>query len=127
MRKLYRPDVTTEEDKKLKSLLASYIIIALMICVFWFFLLYIIWPAPAKAGQRDLERIGLGLVQKSLNKRVVVTPRQSWTEYQPGRTGVEYRVIICPRGRERDRNERRQYSEANFGQGSQQVDPFCRP
>jgi hypothetical protein len=42
----------------------------------------------------DLEQwLGRDLVKRSLNKKITVTPRGSWTEHRPAGTGIDRHII----------------------------------
>ena len=77
-------------------------------------------------GQQDLRWMGLDYVGKSLNKQVVVTPRQSWTNHQPGNTGVDYRVVVCPTiTKEGKNNEKRTNAASSTWNSGTPNNPFC--
>ena len=55
----------------------------------------------------DLEQwLGRDLVKRSLNKKITVTPRGSWTEHRPGGTGIDRHIISsCRTQPKRGKNE----------------------
>jgi hypothetical protein len=55
----------------------------------------------------DLEQLlGRDLVKRSLNKKITVTPRGSWTEHRPSGTGIDRHIFSsCPTQPKRWKNE----------------------
>jgi hypothetical protein len=41
------------------------------------------------------ESLGRDLVARSLNKRIIVTPRGTWTEHTGGNTGIDVITRVC--------------------------------
>ncbi|MEX2490915.1 MAG: hypothetical protein WD425_04050 [Nitrospirales bacterium] len=72
-----------------------------LICMLWLMNLeFGPWPhiTLSQVHANNLkEWLGRDLVERSLNKRIVVTPRGSWTEHRPTGTGIDRHVISsCP-------------------------------
>jgi hypothetical protein len=69
-------------------------------------LLLLLFTFPSAAALADIEEsLGRSLVKRSLNKKIIVTPRRTWTEHRAGDTGIDRIIVSCPTDPKRRKQE----------------------
>lgn len=76
------------------------------------FLLFLCISPTGTAFADVQESLGRDLVKRSLNKKIIITPRGSWTEHRAGDTGIDRIILPCrPEPKKRKKESTRNYRE----------------